>query len=277
MDEVDNGLSDEGSEETTMSVGERLKAAREQAGLSIEDVATQTRIPTRHLENLEKSQFSNLPAPTYTVGFAKGYAAAVGLDRREIGDAIRDELGSTRPNEFSHAELPEPADPSRAMPIWLIIAALAAVALVAAGFMWLQTRSLSGGDEPAVEAAAEGPAAAQTAAPAAAPVPSGPVVITANEQAWIQVYEDPGSVLFQGELGPGQSYEVPATAKAPLLLTGRPEALRISVGTADAPAVGPAGKSVSGVSLLAADLMSREAGPAATAPATDTATSTPTE
>ena len=66
-----------------VSVGERLRGAREAAGLSLEDIATSTRIPTRHLESLETSDFSRLPAPTYTIGFAKSYAAAVGLDRAD--------------------------------------------------------------------------------------------------------------------------------------------------------------------------------------------------
>jgi hypothetical protein len=87
------------------------------------------------------------------------------------------------------------------------------------------------------------------------------VVITANEPAWIQVSERGGATMFQGELASGQSYEVPATATAPVLRTGRPQAIRISVGTADAPAVGEPDRTVSNVSLLGPDLMR---GPAAT-------------
>ena len=63
------------------SVGERLRAAREEKGFSLEDLAAETRIPRRHLESLESSDWERLPAPTYTVGFAKSYASAVGLDR----------------------------------------------------------------------------------------------------------------------------------------------------------------------------------------------------
>jgi hypothetical protein len=88
-------------------------------------------------------------------------------------------------------------------------------------------------------------------------------VITANEQVWIQV-KDGATTLKAGMLEAGQSYEVPATAKAPVLTTGKPEAIRISVGTADAPPVGPAATTVTNVSLLGPDLMR---GPAASAPA----------
>ena len=92
-------------------------------------------------------------------------------------------------------------------------------------------------------------------------------MLTANEPVWIEV-RDGSTILNQGKLAAGQSYEVPASAVAPKLTTGKPEALRIAIGTADAPAVGPAGERVSGVSLLAADLMKGPAAaPAAAAPA----------
>jgi cytoskeletal protein RodZ len=71
------------------TVGERLRAAREEKKLSLEDVAAQTRIPQRHLEAIEAADWEKLPAPTYTVGFAKNYAAVVGLDRAEIGEQLR--------------------------------------------------------------------------------------------------------------------------------------------------------------------------------------------
>ena len=106
------------------------------------------------------------------------------------------------------------------------------------------------------------PAQAATASPV--PVAAqGPVVLTANAEVWLQV-KDGGTTLKEGILQTGQSFEVPATAAAPVLTTGKPEALRISVGTADAPPVGPAATTVSNVSLLAADLM--KAGPTAATP-----------
>src|SRR5947208_12346765 len=78
------------------TVGERLRAAREKAKLSLEDVAAQTRIPQRHLASIENAEWDNLPAPTYTIGFAKSYAGIVGLDRAEIGDQLREEMGGQR-------------------------------------------------------------------------------------------------------------------------------------------------------------------------------------
>jgi cytoskeleton protein RodZ len=240
-------------------VGERLRAAREEKGLSLEDVAAQTRIPQRHLESLEVADWDKLPAPTYTTGFAKSYATAVGLDRTEIGEQLRAEMGGSRsPN--TAAEVFEPADPARTMPKSLVFAAIAAVIVLVLVMSWLNRRSLDQSDQPGTAAPASAPVAApQSSAPAAppaapAPAAQGPVVLTATAPAWIQV-TDQGKTLFEGELQSGQTFAVPPTATAPLLKAGKPEALQVKVGTALAPAVGPAGKVVSNVSLKPADLM----------------------
>src|SRR4051795_309018 len=92
------------------TVGERLRVAREEKGLSLEDIAAQTRIPQRHLESIETAEWDKLPAPTYTTGFAKSYATAVGLDRVEIGEQLREEMGGQR-FATSTPEVFEPADP----------------------------------------------------------------------------------------------------------------------------------------------------------------------
>jgi cytoskeleton protein RodZ len=256
--EIENEPADEDLAEAPVpTVGERLKAARKTSGLSLEDIAAQTRIPQRHLESIETADWEKLPAPTYTVGFAKSYASAVGLDRAEVGDQLREEMGGQR-FASSQSEVIEAADPARTMPKWLVIGAIVAVILIVVLMSALNRRSL----EPAATNAPAAPAPTSTAAPAPAaqqaPAPAvsaqGPVVLSATGPAWIEV-TDGGSTLFQGELQPGQTYAVPPTATAPLLKAGKPEALRITVGSAVAPPVGPAGKVASKVSLKGADLM----------------------
>lgn len=248
-----------------VTVGEQLRSAREAQGLTLDDVAARTRIPTRHLDSIELSEWDRLPAPTYTIGFAKSYAGLLGLDRVALGEELKAEMGTGALAARPEAQVFEPADPARMMPPWLVIAALVALVAVAAAFLLLRNREITAPDDaqPPIEQAAPAASTAPAAAPATA---AGPVVITANEAAWIQVGERGGASLFQGELAAGQSYEVPATATAPVLRTGRPQSIRIAVGTADAPPVGAADSTVSNVSLLGPDLMR---GPAAagTAPA----------
>lgn len=243
--------------EVAMTAGHRLRAAREALGLSLDDVATTTRIPTRHLTSLETGDFTKLPAPTYSVGFAKSYAGAVGLDRNEIGEQLRAELGGTRLAPHQSEQF-EPMDPARAMPRWLIIVAIAAIIAVALAASWLNSRSLNAPDNVvAEESSSLDPAVVASPPPATAT--AGAVVITADQQAWISV-KDGTTLLKQGILEPGQSFAVPHSATAPMLTTAKAEALRISVGTANAPRVGPAATRLSNVSLLGPALLR---GPAA--------------
>lgn len=257
----DEAVDEELTEADVPTVGDRLKAAREEKGLSLEDIAAQTRIPQRHLESIEVADWEKLPAPTYTVGFAKSYASAVGLDRTEIGDQLREEMGGQR-FASSQSEVIEAADPARTMPKWLVISAVIAVILLIIVMSMLNRRSLEQPSEaasnaPAVAAPASPPAssAAKPQAPVAAPAPAqGPVVLSAIAPAWIQV-TDQGKTLFEGMLQAGQTYAVPPTAAEPLLKAGKPEALKVTVGSAVAPPVGPPGKVASKVSLKGADLM----------------------
>jgi cytoskeleton protein RodZ len=255
---------DEAEETLVATVGEQLRAAREEKGLSLDEVAAQTRIPQRHLESLEVGEWEKLPAPTYTIGFAKSYAAAVGLDRSEIGDQLRAEMGGAR-TSASDSEVFEAADPARTMPKWLVFAALAAVLLVVLAMTWLSNRSLEQPAEDPAATAAPQQQPVQAPPPAAPAQAQGPVVLAATEPVWIQV-KDQGRTLFEGMLNPGQNFAVPQTASAPLLKAGKPEALRIAVGSAVAPVVGPPGRVVSNVSLRPADLMQagQNAAPAGT-------------
>jgi len=269
---------DEIEETVEPSAGEMLRSAREEKGLSLEDIASQTRIPRRHLESLEESDWAKLPAPTYTIGFAKSFATAVGIDRTAIGDKLRDEMGGTRPEYSSPAEVFEPADPARTMPKWLVLSAIAGIILVVLLMTWLNNRSLEPAAEP--EATANEAVAAPQPQPQAPVAAQGPVVLSASEPVWISVSERGGGKLFEGVLSPGQDFQVPSTATAPLLRTGKPEALRITVGGQAAPAVGPAATTVRDVSLLPADLMrgpqaAQAAAPPVTAPVSQTQSARP--
>ena len=253
----------EGEEQVPVTAGERLRAAREAAKLSLEDVATTTRIPTRHLASLEAGEFSRLPAPTYSIGFARSYAAAVGLDRNEIGEQVRAEIGGTRLTPHQ-AEQFEPMDPKRVMPRWLIIAAIAAIALVALLATWLNNRSMNAPDN--VTATEAAPVDTPAAAPAAAvPVAAQSVSITATGDAWVQI-KDGATLIKEGVMKAGERFDIPPTATAPKLTTGKAESLTISVGPKTVAQVGPSATKVRDVSLLPADLLRGPAVAAAPAP-----------
>ena len=255
---MDEDLVDSG----VPTVGERLRAAREAKELSLEDIAAQTRIPQRHLESIETGDWDSLPAPTYTTGFAKSYASAVGLDRTEIGDQLRAEMGGQR-FATNQAEVFEAADPRRTMPKWLVIGTIIAVIVLVVLMSWLNKRSLEQPEESnsaavAQNSAAPAPPAVQPVAqPPASVVQGQAVVLTATDAVWLQVM-DKGAVLYSGILQAGQTFTVPPNAVSPVLKTAKAEALKVTVGSTLAPQLGPPAKKVT-VSLLPADLLKKPA------------------
>lgn len=61
------------------SLGDLLKDAREERGLSIEQVSRDTNISKAFLKAIEKEDFSNFPGETYVVGFIRNYAEYLGF------------------------------------------------------------------------------------------------------------------------------------------------------------------------------------------------------
>lgn len=255
-------------------VGERLRAAREAKGMSLDEVASVTRVPTRHLEHIESGDWDALPAATYSVGFARAYANAVGLDGREVGAELRSQLGAP---QSSAATAPyEPADPARVPPRSLaVVAAVIAVLLVAGYFIW-RGSAVEQPDPQAEAAAVDTPIIAQPKAappPGGVPVPGtspaagGPVVLTATDEVWLRVSDAGGATLVERTFKAGESYQVPPTAQQPVLRAGRPDALRVTVGQTAIPQLGPSGQPIGNVSLTGPDLIGRLQAPAVPGPA----------
>jgi transcriptional regulator with XRE-family HTH domain len=263
---------------TANPVGERLREAREARGMSLDDVASVTRVPTRHLVHIERGEWDALPANTYSVGFARAYANAVGLNGTEIGQELRAQLGApASPTAMAY----EPADPARVPPRSLAIIVAVVAVLLAIGYAIWRSNSVPEADPQAEAAAvdqpiiAPAPSTPATNQPPAGPpaAATGPVVLTAVDAVWLRVYEAGGAVLFENTMQPGDRYQVPLTAQRPQIRVGRPEALRVTVGQSPVPQLGPTGQPIGDVSLLAADLAARTQGtggaavPAAAAPA----------
>jgi len=254
------------------TVGERLREAREKKGVSLDEVARQTRIPVRHLEHIERGEWEAMPAATYSVGFARSYGNAVGLDGAALGAEVRQELGLSRAPASGPAAFYEPADPARVPPRWIAVVAVVVAILLVGGYL-LWRSSAVGDGTPADIAAAEsgappaaapaGPVPSRAAQATPAPVAGGPVALTATEDVWLRI-DEPGQAkaLFQGTLKAGQRYEVPATASAPKLRTGRANVLQVTVGGQPVAPLGPPERTVSNVSLKAADLAARSQAPA---------------
>jgi cytoskeleton protein RodZ len=257
------------------TVGEQLKAERERLGLSLSDLAARTRVPMRHLESIEKSDFAALPGSTYTLGFARSYARAVDMDATKVSSELRAELAQGGHEGYqAPAQNYEPADPARVPSRTLAWTAAAIGVLVVAGyFVW---RSMTLGS--AVDIAAPVPAATKSSTEVSTPSPAstatavGPVVLTATGEVWVKIYDADNKRLYEKEMKAGDSFTVPADAAKPMIVTGRPQMLNVTVGGQAVPPLGAADQTIADVEVSATALLARASAsnptvPAATPPA----------
>ena len=268
--------------------GDKLRLAREAAGLSLADVATRTRITQRHLAAIAKSEFSELPGRTSGTGFARAYARAVDLPEADIAASIRRELEEDQYGARPAYEAYEPTDPARlptarltwtlvivtlllasAYGVWRFLSVEPDEALIAA-----QNRAAEASEAPAAVAPTKA-APTKTGAPVAA---NAPVVLSAvgSAEVWIGFDDAAGKTENWRTLDPGETYEVPAAYIDQFTLrTSRPQALKITVGGRDVGAIGAADTLVKSISLKPADLVARADGsPATPAPAATSAPKT---
>jgi cytoskeletal protein RodZ len=257
------------AEEATLfpkSAGERLRDAREAQGLSLAEIASRTRIPIRQLEAVETSNFAALPSITYSVGFAKAYARAVGVDEVAIAREIRGQNDQApRRTDYEAYEVTEASRvPTRGLAMTTLVVAL--LALIAGG-LWYGTSWFRGESaQPAAETA-PAPQAAPVAAPSPKPITAGQVTLTATDEVWMRVYDATGKTLFEKTLKPGDHYDVPGDANNPMINVGRPDQLQVTVNGSAVPALGDGKVAIKDVPISGAALLARASGTPQPAPA----------
>ena len=250
------------------TVGEKLKAERERLGLSLSDLAASTRVPMRHLDSIEKSEFSNLPGTTYTLGFTRSYARAVQLDAAAFSNEMRTELAQSGHESYqAPTQNFEPTDPSRVPSRTLAwTAAAVGVLLVAAYLVW---RSMTMAAPVAIPSTAEVSLPAEKAAATPAATGSdGEVIITATDEVWVKIYDAENKRLFESEMKAGDKFTVPADANNPMIVTGRPNVLDVTVNGEKVEPLGAPERTIADVGISAKALLARVSAPPT--PRTDT-------
>lgn len=262
------------------TVGEQLKAERERQGLTLSDMAAKTRVPMRHLDAIEKSDFGSLPGTTYTLGFARSFARALDMDAAKTSADLRAELAQGGHEGYQvPTQNYEPADPSRVPSRALAwTAALIGVLVVAAYFIW-RSMTLDGTTEvlAPIQTAPTAENSAGASPAATAPAAAGEVVITATDTVWVKVYDAENKRLYENEMKAGDRFTVPADANKPMIVTGRPQILNVTVGGKAVAPLGEADKTIADLEVSAAALLARPPvtqPPAANAPQTTPTTKT---
>jgi cytoskeleton protein RodZ len=263
-------MTDQGrGEDATLfprTVGERLRAAREAKGLSLPEVAARTRVPLRHLEAIEASDFAGLPSATYAVGFVRSYARAVDADEVKLAHDTRIEVANT--TRATPAYQPyEIADPKRVPSKGVVIVATGVgIAVLVLAALFFATSLFRGGQAGvgAPPVVADVPIAAPRPTPT--PAAGGQVRLTATDEVWVRIYDAADTTLKLGTMKAGETFDVPPTANNPMINVGRPDKLAITLnGSAVAP-LGTGERAIKDVPIGAAALAARAAGQPAPAP-----------
>lgn len=109
------------------SIGKILKKTREKKGLSLEEVASQTRIHHDVLKNLEDDNFHLLPSPAYVKGFLKRYGEYLGL---QSGPLIEEYLSTHPPEPEQVLVLKGEKIPRLRLDKFIVVGSLSAVLII---------------------------------------------------------------------------------------------------------------------------------------------------
>jgi cytoskeleton protein RodZ len=195
--------------------GDRLRLAREAAGLSLPQVADRLRIRLEYVAALEDMNVKMLPGKAYALPYLRSYAKLLNLDPEALLSQFQAESALSREDATPQIHNPK-SKPERERP-WMWAVALAAVA---AGFVVYRAIAPQGdtADDAAAKAAAAAPPAA--AAGAQRPVarwvegdglPFGVaaqrVEIRAVDAGWLDVRTPNGTIMLSQQLNPGQVYQ----------------------------------------------------------------------
>jgi cytoskeleton protein RodZ len=227
--------SEAASEPPVSGPGARLKAARETAGLSLDQAAQQLKLAPRQVRALEDEDFAHLPGRTFTRGFVRNYARLLNLDPEDLlalmpnaAEAPSLEAPALQPTRVKIAELPRANNDGPGLARWLIPLVLVACVVAAAAYEWYASNAAAPGEaaRPALaksEALGDAgtptreppPSAAQPVAAAPAPPESEPAPAT---EAPAQVAAPPAAASPTEPIAPPAPASTAAGA-APLLLT----------------------------------------------------------
>lgn len=139
----------------SLTLGEKLRQAREERGFTLGDVAEQTRISALYLESIENDDYRILPGGIFNKGFVKSYAKFVGISESEALEDYSSLVSKTESpvdDEQLKVFRPEVLTDDRASSSMMpqIIVAVVMLGLMTAGILFLVNYLRQPQNEPSV-------------------------------------------------------------------------------------------------------------------------------
>ncbi|MDE3225340.1 MAG: helix-turn-helix domain-containing protein, partial [Nitrospirota bacterium] len=146
------------------SVGDFFKQVRETKGLTLDDVASKTRIHPEFLMALEEGNYARLPDQVFAKGFVRSYARSLGLDEEDAMRRFTESAGAfyNKQSELELLRVRQAADERQRQANRKVIFAAAAVAVLALILLLGREQSTMSRHRPAGDAE---PSAVGTAQP----------------------------------------------------------------------------------------------------------------
>ncbi|MFE6870477.1 helix-turn-helix domain-containing protein [Kitasatospora sp. NPDC057692] len=244
------------------SIGRVLSAARIEAGFTVDQVSSATRVRVPIVHAIEEDDFGRCGGDFYARGHIRAIARLVGVDGEALV-ARYDAAHGGSPASKRPTELIESGPikvPGRGRPNWTVAMVTAIVVVVGViGFNLVSGKAGTGttGSASAPLPAGSGTGSVAPAAPAAspavqppAPAPSAPAIAAApadkvtvklvaeKDTSWVSAVDGTGKSLFQNNIeeGQDQTFTDPRQIK---LVIGNAGAVHVYVNGKD---LGPAGK-----------------------------------
>ena len=200
---TDSIATEETAETPEMSVGMRLREAREAKSLELRDVARQTRQSQDTLAALESEDTDHIPNSILRLQ-ARNYARFLGLPEEEIASAYAEARSTINP-EAMPVETTRPALPSKAILIGAG-AAVAALAIIGGAVVWFSTPSPQSSDQLAISARLAPAFDRQTEIVSLVAETDEEFFIRASAPAWIEVRGSDGTVFRSRDMQAGETY-----------------------------------------------------------------------
>lgn len=78
----------------TMSLGQKLRQERERRGVTLADIAKETRISSRHLEAIESGDTRTMPRDFFYRSFVRQYSSYLSMDAKDVDTLLDLEMGT---------------------------------------------------------------------------------------------------------------------------------------------------------------------------------------
>ncbi len=260
------------------NLGEFLRQQREDKNISIEELATRTRIGVRFIKLIEENQFDQLPNPVSAKGFLRSYARCIGLEETFVLNRFSQVVQPSDLPPATGAEEKVPSyiqrkQPDRLpFPLWAALA-VAGVIVFFLVIAFLMPKNKEAAPPPPEEVLSDEPippepspipppeggettpsespspaAPAPSSVPNPAPSPQAPstnplvLLIEAVEQSWIHATID-GTEIKEALLQPSDKIQWEAKEKF-VLTVGNAGGVRLFLDGRELGSLGPSGRVV---------------------------------